>query len=71
MAIGKQRASKLITKDNFFAFKPKSKNIVVSSFDRNGNLRNRYIKNTKANRKKIIAVKGKPDDFYNGRYVWM
>lgn len=67
----KPKASKLITKGKFYAMKPNAKNITVSTFGKNGKMVNKYIKNTKVNREKIIALKGQPNEFYNGRYMWL
>lgn len=65
----KNKPSSLITKDKLYAFKPKSKNITVTTIGKNGYI-NRYIPNTVANRNEIVSLKGKPD-VYGGRYIWM
>lgn len=66
-----KKASRLITKSNFYALRPNAKNISVTVFDKNGDVTNRFIKNTKVNRGKIVALKGQPNYFYKGRYFWM
>ena len=67
-----ETASKLITKDKLYTFKPGASTITVSTLDskKKYGYSNTYIKNNSANREKIISLKGHAD-FCDGRYIWM